>query len=149
MVSDPSPPAGCCGLRVGQRATRCQLSALWTTMNPKLIALAGTQPPFGSVRSFVGDAPVQQGVRLPIRRRGRREFGVFIHGADPPVVGLRNFLFRVVQATLRHLASEPGSDQVPVGIDYCPCSALFGSFMVASVTVGCGRSTSDAVHFMC
>src|ERR1700722_9195349 len=32
-------------------------------------------------------------------------------------VGLREFLFRVVKAALRHLGCELGSDRVPVGID--------------------------------
>src|SRR3984957_18816372 len=34
-------------------------------------------------------------------------------------VGLREFLFRVIQARLRHLGCELGSDRVPVCIDDC------------------------------
>jgi hypothetical protein len=35
-------------------------------------------------------------------------------------IRLREFLFRVVQASLRHLGCELGSDRVPMGIDDCP-----------------------------
>jgi len=35
-------------------------------------------------------------------------------------VGLREFLFRVIQASLRHLGCEFRPDRVPMGIDDCP-----------------------------
>ena len=35
-------------------------------------------------------------------------------------VGLREFLFRVVKASLRHFGCELGSDRVSMGIDDCP-----------------------------
>ena len=35
-------------------------------------------------------------------------------------VGLREFLFRVVKASLCHFGCELGSDRVPMGIDDCP-----------------------------
>ena len=42
-------------------------------------------------------------------------------------VGLREFLFWIVEASLRHLGCELGSDRVPVGIDDCP---VFGSVSI-------------------